>query len=264
MNQNNTEILIPEFLFEYSDDLIKLRRDCVSIKAQPIEGLITQDPLNIKKSKFLGNPFFPLDREYPVDKNGKPMIMVVQLNFSEIPELQNFPVNGILQLYFPINDWWDMEDTKIIFHNPESLSKENMKDFSFIHESFYDEMPIGKIHELIFNESVSLGSSEDVQFDYKFNGLDYWDFEEQLNEVDKKQFHQYFSSNGHRIGGYADFTQGDPRDYEKSKRNDMQLLQIDIDDFIMFGDSGIAHIFISPEDLKNNELEKSYFYWDCC
>jgi uncharacterized protein YwqG len=39
---------------------------------------------------------------------------------------------------------------------------------------------------------------------------------------------------------------------------------MDTDEHLMFGDSGIAHVFIDPLDLENRQFEKAYFYWDCC
>ena len=42
-----------------------------------------------------------------------------------------------------------------------------------------------------------------------------------------------------------------------------QLLQIDIDEEIMFGNSGVAHLFISSEALKNQRFDQAYFQWDC-
>jgi uncharacterized protein YwqG len=42
------------------------------------------------------------------------------------------------------------------------------------------------------------------------------------------------------------------------------LLQIDTDEQIMFGDSGVANVFISPEALRNKQFDQAYFHWDCC
>jgi uncharacterized protein YwqG len=42
------------------------------------------------------------------------------------------------------------------------------------------------------------------------------------------------------------------------------LLQIDTDNEIMFGDSGVANVFINEDDLKKKKFDKAYFNWDCC
>ena len=257
-------VSVPSILSEYSKELIELQREYISVNARAIDSGLLNDFIELKQSKFLGNPFFPIDSEYPKDKDGKPMVLIAQINFSELPELRGFPRSGLLQLYFPVDYWWDMGSEKIVFHSNEDMKKESIKDFSFIKESAYDEMPINRIHELKFTKSIDTGCSEDSQFSFNFGGRDYWDFEDSLPEDAKEDFDNYFSSAGHKIGGYADFTQSDPRDYEAGKKDDVQILQIDVDDYIMFGDSGVGHIFINPGDLEANKLEKAYFYWDCC
>jgi uncharacterized protein YwqG len=254
--------MIPEFLKKFELDLKKYEREFVRIKAKPLKEKLLVDNLNLKESKFLGKPFFPLDKEYPKDENGKPMIMVAQLNFEQIPELDSFPKNGILQLFLSVTDWYQ-EDFAIIYHTVEELSKEPINDFSFITEKDYEEMPVFKLHQLSFEKGIDRGGSEDSQFDYLFNGNDYWDFTEKLTEQQEELFGKYFDAVGHKIGGYAEFTQSDPRDYKADQRDDIQVLQIDVDNQIMFGDSGLGHIFISKENLIKKDFTKAYFYWDC-
>ena len=85
--------MIPDFLKKFESDLKKYEREFVRIKAKPRKEKLLEDNLELKDSKFLGNPFFPKDKEYPKDKNGKAMVMVAQLNFEQIPELKSFPKN---------------------------------------------------------------------------------------------------------------------------------------------------------------------------
>ncbi|MFD2177707.1 YwqG family protein [Veronia pacifica] len=264
MNSNEDKVVIPSVLKDFEDGLVKLQREYISVEAIPLNCKVSTDPLSLTRSKFLGFPFYPIDSEYPKDKAGSPMVLLAQINFSELPKLEGFPSSGLLQLFFPTDDWWDMDSGKIIFHKSSDLDKSPITDFSFIHENSYDELPINKIHEMVFKKAIDTGCSEDSQFSFMFGSKDYWDFEDSLNEIDKDEFDNYFSCTGHKIGGYADFTQGDPRDYSKQQKNDVQLLQIDVDDHIMFGDSGVGHIFINPEDLKVENFVNAYFYWDCC
>lgn len=69
---------------------------------------------------------------------------------------------------------------------------------------------------------------------------------------------------GHKIGGYASFTQHDPREYEY-KKHTVLLLQIDSDDDIgsMWGDVGIANFFITPENLRKKDFSNVLYNWDC-
>ena len=255
--------MIPDFLKKFESDLKKYEREFVRIQAKPRKEKLLEDNLGLKDSKFLGRPFFPIDREYPKDESGKPMIMVAQLNFEQIPELDFFPKNGILQLFLSISDWYQ-DDAAIVYHSAAELDKQPLNDFSFITEKDYDEMPVYKLHQLSFEKGIDKGGSEDSQFDYLFDEKDYWDFTEDLTEEQEKLFGEYFNAMGHKIGGYAEFTQSDPRDYSADQKDDIQVLQIDVDDHIMFGDSGLGHIFISRENLIEKDFSKAYFYWDCC
>lgn len=261
MTEHTNKVSIPAVLKPFADELIGKQRPYISIEATPLDCELSNDPLDLKQSKFLGNPFIPEDMVYPKDKHGNPLVLIAKINFSEMPELKDFPSDGILQLYFSTTEWWDMSGAeKIIYLDGDDLKKTPNTDFSFIDFDAYEELPIWKIHRLNFKKSIDTGSSEDCQFSFEFGGKDYWDFEESLNENDKKDFNEYFSGDGHKIGGYAYFTQGDPRDYGQNQKNDVQLLQIDTDEEIMFGDSGIGHIFISPENLANKAFDKAYFY----
>lgn len=259
------KVEVPDILKEFSDELIAKQRQVISVTAKPLDCAINFDPLDLKQSKFLGTPFVPEGSIYPMDKSGNPLIMLAQLNFAEIPNLPGFPVEGILQLYVSSTEWWDSSGAeKIVFLTGAEILKPPMEQVPSISLESYEELPIWKVHSLEFNHTIDTGNSEDCQFSVNFGGKDYWDFEESLSEAEKKIFEEYFSPKGHKIGGYADFTQSDPRDYKDSNKNDLQLLQIDTDDEIMFGDCGIGHIFISPEHLAAENLERAYFYWDCC
>lgn len=255
--------MIPEFLQPFETALKAYQREYVAIEASPTEDSVLSDPLPVKQSKFLGKPFLPVGRTYPRDKSGKAMPLLTQLNFSQIPPLEFFPKKGILQLYLADENWYD-DEYKVVFIREDELEVKPQTEFSFLNEILYDELPVHKIHRLEFVKKTENGGTEDSQFNMTFNRLDFWDFHETLNEEQQKELLDYFDGAGHKLGGYAEFTQSDPRDCDSSKSNDIQLLQIDVDDFIMFGDSGLGHIFISLEDLQKRDFEQAYFYWDCC
>lgn len=67
------------------------------------------------------------------------------------------------------------------------------------------------------------------------------------------------------IGGYADFTQQDPRFGDNEKRTEC-LLKIDsyLDERINIGDAGIIFVLIALNDIKNCQFENATFDWDCC
>jgi uncharacterized protein YwqG len=152
----------------------------------------------------------------------------------------------------------------MIYWDAEDLDREIKTDFSFIRQEALEEIPIYEVLRLTFSKAVDHGGLTDESFDVDFNGLGVWDFEETLNEMEQSLLMDYFDADGHKLGGYASFTQSDPRSYGGRNRHDFQILQMDTDEHLMFGDSGIAHVFINPSDLERRQFEKAYFYWDCC
>jgi uncharacterized protein YwqG len=253
--------MIPEFLDKFRTQIENYRLDTIRILAHPNKD---GQKLNIRQSKFLGQPYIPKSQSYPNCSDGTPMILLAQINFSETPKLDNYPNSGILQLFVHPNDWYNMEKTdyKIVFHE---LDIENpISDFSFLTEKLYEESPIYCEHSLTFNIETEFGGREDYRFQMDFDGLDYFDFQETLPKEQQEQMDNLFYIIGHKIGGYAYFTQSNPREYDEKSKQDVLLLQIDTDDEIMFGDSGVANVFINIDDLKNKNFEKAYFNWDCC
>lgn len=227
------------------------------------------------ESKFSGDPYFPVSMEYPTNENDEPMKLLAQINFSELPKIENFPTSGLLQFFIAIDDVYgqDFDDPtsqksfRVIYH--ENINETNLiEDFSFITGDVEDEFPIGKEAAMKFELTVQPISPEamdfektdlDVPFDAEIDNDDY----EELGEL----YFEYFSGDGHRIGGYPYFTQSDPREnIKKTESHSILLLQIDSDDTIecMFGDVGVANFFIKKEDLLKKDFTNVLYTWDCC
>lgn len=250
--------MLPQILSEFTKEIEVLKLESVKIKAIPDND---EKSILITESKFLGIPYLPLDYKYPQDKMGKPMILIAQINFSEIPYIKNYPDRGILQFFVSSTDWYDMDDYRIIYH--EDIYDKHQTNFSFLTEELYIDSPIYCQHRLEFVKSIEFGGNKDHRFNLRFNGIGFHDFCKTLPTDLTEVVENFFDASGHKIGGYAYFTQSDPRDYNDTIKEDVLLLQIDSDYEIMFGDNGIANIFINPIDLKNKKFEKAWFNWDC-
>ena len=251
--------MIPEFLERFKVEIEKYRLETIRIVAKPIQGSTS---LPLTQSKFLGKPYLPLAQEYPKSKNGTPMILWAQINFEETPKLENYPTTGIFQLFVSSQEWEDMDDYKILYH--KELNQEYQTDFSFLTKELYEESPINCEHELTFTKEVEYGGTEDFRFQLDFDGQDYYEYQETLTKDQQDEMDKLFYTIGHKVGGYAYFTQSDPRDYDENKKDDLLVLQIDTDDEIMFGDSGVMNVFLNADDLRSQNFEKAYFNWDCC
>jgi uncharacterized protein YwqG len=251
--------MLPEFLGEFRVPLERYKLDYVKIIATPLPA---GESVPLLQSKFLGQPFLPVSIPYPRDEKGQPMLLLAQLNFAEIPALAGFPTTGILQLFIPPTEWYDGDNYQVLYH-PDTVAPAQT-DFSFLTSDLYADSPVYMEHTLAFSPATEYGGAQDCRFDMTFGGKDYYEYQETLTEEQQAQLDAYCNNSGHRLGGYAYFTQGDPREDETSQPTDVQLLQIDTDEQIMFGDSGVAHLFISPAALAARQFDQAYFYWDCC
>ena len=250
--------MIPKFLDEFKVQLEKFKLESIKIKAIPINDT---ENLTFIQSKFLGKPYLPLTVEYPKDKLGNPMILLVQINFAETPHLEDYPADGILQFFISPTEWYDMVDYKILFH--QNIENKYQTDFSFLTKKRYDESPVYCEHKLVFEKFIEYGGYEDFRFDMDFNGESYYDFQEKLTDEQITEMDNILDGTSHKIGGYAYFTQSDIREYNEKNKDDILLLQIDTDEKIMFGDSGIGNLFINPKSLKEKDFSQAWFNWDC-
>lgn len=244
--------------------------------------LTARDDLSLWQSKIGGEPYLPLDTAYPVDSNGKPLALLAQFNFAEIPSLPNFPDQGILQFYIAADDLYGMNfddqqqqsGFKVLYFDQVIADAAQLKqDFS---ELEFDEdayLPFTGQYSIEFNltsQPISLG---DFAFAPKILGVEeLYDFEDRFEGGDFEDdfiepYDEVASASGHRLGGYPYFTQTDPRQYNEKVQDYILLFQLDTDDAeneIMWGDSGVGNFFIHPEDLKNRDFSKVLYNWDCC
>jgi uncharacterized protein YwqG len=253
--------MLPDFLGEFRTQLETYKLDYIRILATPLQ---PGDSLALTQSKFLGTPFLPVGTSYPHDVLVRPMVLLAQLNFAEVPTLAGYPTEGIFQLFISATEWMnaDPKDYRILFH-PDS-TVEAQTDFSFLSPTLYAELPIYKEHSLAFSREVEYGGATDSRFTMDFGGKDYYEYQETLPEEQQQELDSYCYTTGHKIGGYAFFTQQDPRERDASRQQDLLLLQIDTDNEIEWGDSGVANVFISPEALRAKQFGSAWFTWDCC
>ena len=172
-----------------------------------------------------------------------PGLFLAQINLSELPSNNELPSKGWLQFFD--NGYLTQTEHCVIYRDELSGRKiENNWKHSPIFKEASMEFTLNK-------ESISCS-------DYKFDMNKYSD-----EEMEK--LWQTNSGEGSKLLGYPFFCQYDPRESSKTlSEYDTLLLQIDSDDFVMFGDSGVCNYFIKSNDLKNKNFSDVFFSWDCC
>lgn len=264
-------IEIPSKLNKYKDYIEKTKKEFISIET------IEKPSLHLEDSKLGGMPYWPENMEYPI-LDGAKAKLIAQINFSQLKEqgitLENYPDKGILQFYCPYEDdmaglLFDADPNeyysiKIVYHeNTDTIPTDSKEIFNISLDN--TGMPFQKECQLTFQKKIEyLGLSDD------YNTNVFYSFENVLDDDEMEVFYSdpLLSNSGSKIGGYAYFTQQDPRGYRNPhflpEDDWVLLLQIDSDDNLMWGDMGVANWFIKKEDLLNKNFDKVFFTWDCC
>lgn len=261
---------LPQELEEYRSLFEDSTRPIIEIKAQ-------KGKTKAWESKFGGNPYLPQGYEYPRDSEGNPMKLLAQINFEELPDIGLFPAQGMLQVYISVSrkslygldfSHPTRQDDYRIVYIPEVKQDKALQNMDCVGEiPEDDQFPIPSECALSFVEARQCVASTDFQFK-KIFGRDAYDLAYEAFEDEEaiNEFYERFAPAGHRMGGYAYFTQQDPRTTRNSfKDYEVLLLQIDTDNEneIEWGDSGVANFFIKLEDLKKLDFSKVLYHWDC-
>ncbi len=273
---------LPALLEQYRDLIAASVRPY--IKITPIPARDT----TLFESKFGGYPYLPLGTEYPKDSEGKEMGLLAQINFAEVPPLDPLPRQGILQFYISYGESTDgmfgldyhrpteQIDWRLLWfpdvtHDEAAL----ITDFSFLFAratAYYNTPEIYFASAPTLRMMFELNQHPLVAFTYEFaklipraNSQGSWS--EQFSDEELDAWDEYAATSetlhkGHRLGGYATFTQYDPR-LETNPAPTLMLLQIESDQYFLWGDNGIAHLFISPEDLTARDFSRVCYQWDC-
>jgi uncharacterized protein YwqG len=219
-----------------------------------------------------GHPFVPAgaDPAWPVDARGRPMVHLIQLNFAELPELDGFPTEGMLQLFCEgdaVNcygltfdgerqgidgialRWWSAADLR----EPSAAAPTAATPF---HGAPYDT-PLESLEPvaLAFGLAPCLPGFWDA---HAGASDDYEEF------VGNHEDAAVLLPSGCHVGGYPYFAQTDPRQQHPARAS-VLLLQLDSPEDALFnwGDSGSAQLFGDPGELAAGRLDSLWWDWAC-
>jgi uncharacterized protein YwqG len=222
------------------------------------------------QSKVGGLPYWPKGQAWPTSPDGLELFFLAQINFSEIPALTPFPSSGLVQFFINNDDLYGMDfddgevqDTfRVLFYDNPSTEMSQLQSKIDL-ERDYDCLPHRpeESYQLTFSLEQEVVPVTDVKFGQVFGG-DFWQqFGEQEWQL-MEDFGKKVRSDGHKLGGYAYFTQDDPR---LSHDPMLLLLQLDSDELmdLMWGDMGVGHFFIRESDLLRRDFSRVLYDWDC-
>ncbi len=275
-----------------TDEQIKKLYDAVKNKTKKKAIRLELDcdkTLGLFDSKIGGVPYWDPDMPYPETNNGEKLVMLAQLNMSELPENDVFPKEGMLQFFILNDDDYGMsydgpehDGYKVVFHkkiNTEITEKDieslEIPTTLSLEEDDDNLFPVmGEFAVNFKNEYVFMNDC-----DYNFRSVLYDTAEElgiELDEdtvsydlLDEEEFSKMIdSTSGHWLLGYPFFTQYDPRNYEMTGKYNTMLFQLDSETGkdgkeILWGDSGVGAFFINEKNLKELNFDDVLYNWDC-
>lgn len=213
-------------------------------------------------NQIAGNPFIDRYSSIPKDDTGIDMLLLAQIDFSEIPLQQPFPPNGIVQFFvnedFGKHHYLKQNEQFFVRYIAQSLIC-NETSNSYSHTIPIASVPIPyKFLGVLVEEPVSA-------FDYQFEA--YFKERNQIITADERTFREIYTmaflGADHKIGGYPYFIHEDFRSkHPQLKKYDTLLLQLVTDDEYKIGyrDSGIISFFIEEKRLLNKDFSDVYMH----
>lgn len=246
------------------------RLPCVRITPHP------RKPALPWQSRFGGKPYWPRALPFPHAPDGRPLYMLAQLNLAEIPPLPGYPDTGMLQFFVADDDMnglvmanslqeviranSDGTRSRVVYH-PQVIENADALDDDVPHAGQAEIFPLHDEYAVTFTRVEDVPSPTDHHFTPATEplGAIHDDVMEALWEEE--------TGAGSKFGGYANFTQDDPR-HSLPHGERLLLFQLDtaqeegVD--IMWGDSGVGNWFIHRDDLARADFSRVWFNWDCC
>ena len=241
----------------------------------------------ITGSKMGGKPYWPADKDFPVDEHGKKMLMLMQVNCEEAGLKAPLPDHGILQWFISVNpdrmygcmgNYNDGDGFAIVYH--ETIEECATPADAPTHETV-DGMFTPVKREVAIDvvvEETNMGVN-----DGNFN-RHFFDIVKEITGTDHegKMWYEYLDNDDclyfeqnlgmkrprHQMLGYPVYSQEEAR--REIERHDTLLFQLDsqfstIDrsELVMWGDMGSGFIFINRDDLAALDFSRTYYCWDC-
>ena len=298
-----------ELISEDADDLIQLAKPAVTLpysNSTPTE----------HGSYFGGRPYLPEGSAWPVAKSGQPLLHVIQLNFADIVRHVRaegaseseatlgglIPGSGIFQLFvgadplyggFDSNSSGDGMEIRYIPEPAEGFGNHSFPGPHTAEPAAFDEQdedycsPFSKDLGEVMNSPISLSSAvamipptdqavyeawESEKDDDFFDNDDYFDELVELRAAASNQ-------SNIMLGGFPAFAQDptQPDGYVHFLEIDSTYLEEELPFEAMWGDLGVAHVFLHPDALQKmhegeavvyrsentGTTDGAVFYWDC-
>ncbi|MGE4072085.1 MAG: ATP-dependent Clp protease adaptor ClpS [Lysobacterales bacterium] len=241
-----------------------------------IELALTSDD-EFWSSKIGGRPYLPKGAQLPLDPDhpGRPMALLAQIDFAELPAMDGYPRAGLLQFFVAedpkLRHFGEFRGDRVAQQSRQTYFRvvfwpEQSSDLEQLPAQLPAPMSLmsGLVLRMRFSAAEESITPADSSFPQRV-GVDPFELAERLakelrvSEYAVAEAMPLAAGYGHKVGGWPDFAQDDPRGPDS---NLQLLLQLDSDEYLMWGDAGVANFFIPAEDLARGDFSRVMFNWD--
>lgn len=265
-----SEATVQAALEPFREGLEATRRPVVRID---LEDFPQDDP---QASKVGGSAWWPEGESAPVGQDGEDLVLLAQINFAEMPASPGYPGTGLLQFFISPDDFYganidsdfSAEELSVqrgfrVAYWPDTFAPGRVLPVNADEEFMTPHLP-DKPRRMRFIAGDEVLSSSDYRFDQLLGGnaykiLEAWAKANGTGTSVIEAVYHHLDGSGHKFGGYPYFTQTDPRQGGPHEL----LLQLDTDEHMMWGDSGVGSFFIDPADLARGDFSRVMYTWDC-
>jgi uncharacterized protein YwqG len=283
---SRTDRLPPE-MEQLPQELTPFARKLAAARLPYVAVTPVEEGTTLRNSKLLGVPYYPKDRPWPRDPEGKPLVMLAQINFAEMPVLDGYPSGGILQIYISpgANDTeiWGMRIDaahqreidrltdqgyfRVIYFPDASLSDQYL--IREVPDYFIDDdygFPIAEEARLQFQPRFGYVLPDDYRFRRVFGANRDDFFDRRLGGLEERYTRFIGGDRYHgRIGGYSRDAQTDPR-LEFAAEDWLVLFSLDSFSTgryaVDWGGDGVANFYIRPQDLAKRDFSRVMYEWN--
>lgn len=234
----------------------KTLKDCYAID------IILNETPELTDNKLGGYPYLPVGEEYPLDSDGNPMALLLQINLSGL----NLPCpnsNKILEIFTTSELDWPSESKVLLFDaGLEYQTVFPEIDFSeaIIPECFKIDIELDKTPMPVTNNEADEILCEIIQEVTGEKPHHSWNYE------DDDLFDALFDIHNPSavLGGYPDFTQDDCRPDDGTRDYCLFKLDSNLHPSIDLGDCGILTVTMPYVDMLIGKFNNCVMDWDCC
>ena len=242
----------------------------------------------ITGSKVGGKPYWPAGKDFPVDADGKKMLLLMQVNCAEAGLKSPLPDHGMLQWFISLNPErmygcqgnYNEDGTGFLIVYHETIEENATPADAPTHDTV-DPMlkPVKREVALDVVTETTAMSVSDGHFNRQFaavvkdvTGEDIGDkaWYQYLDNEECLYFEQHMGMKRpcHQLLGYPVYSQDEAR--RDMEYHDTLLIQLDSQfstqgqgELVMWGDMGSGFVFINHDDLAARDFSHAYYCWDC-